>query len=88
MKIFLNMLNVLNRKIIWQNLKWRDLGNPTLWFAEISYKDNWAFNSDSYFIAISWKVTIKQRVLEQSAPQLLFYDIYVKNGLCGSLRRH
>ena len=66
MKILHNMINALNRGIIWQNFKWIDPGDPTLWFVEISNKTNWVFNSDSYFIAISWNVTIKRRVFKQS----------------------
>ena len=56
-----NMINILNRSIIWQKLKRRDLGESTLWLVEISIKTNWGFKFWLYFIAISWRrVTIQK----------------------------
>ena len=46
--------------------KWRDLGDPTLWFAEIYNKTNWVFSSDSYFTrrSIFWsKFEVSSRML-------------------------
>ena len=70
-------------------MKLRHLGDLTLWSVEISNQTYWVLNSDSYFTAISWNVTIKMWVLRQSYLfTIAFYNIYVANSLCDSLRCH
>ena len=63
---------------IMNNLKWRDLCDHTLRFVEISNKTNWFFNSGSWFIAISWNVTIKRRV----PKQFCLFAIALLQNLC------